>query len=196
MPKAQHVFGPILNIIFNFYTFLVTRKFAKVGKGVSIRPFINAQGQKNIYLGDDVSLGLFCWIGTNDNLKNNPKLILGNRVHIGAYAMIIAADGIKIGNNVIMSERVVIVDHLHEYRDVDIPIIDQPIVSEGQISIGDDSFIGAGAVIMGGVTIGKHAVIGANSVVTHNIPDFSVAAGIPAKIIKKYDYKEKRWNLV
>lgn len=193
MPKAQKVFGPFFNFIFNLYTILVTRKFGKVGRGVSIRPVLNTHGQKNIFLGDDVSLGLFCWIGTNDSLKKNPKLTIGNRVHIGAYAMIIAADSITIGDNVLMSERVIIVDHLHDYHDPQKAVIDQPLISEGQIIIEDDCFIGAGTVIMGGVTLGKHVVIGANSVVTGNLPPYSVAVGSPAKVIKKYDFGLGKW---
>lgn len=193
MSNAKEVFSPILFYLFNFYTRIVTRNFGKVGKDISIRPVLNCHGQKNIFLGNDVSLGIFCWIGTNNSLKKNPKLLIGNRVHIGAYSMIIAANEIKIGNNVLMSERVVIVDHLHDYRSPDKPVIDQPIFSEGKINIEDDCFIGAGVAIMGGVTIGRHAVIGANAVVTHNIPPFTVAAGVPAKIIKKYDDLQKKW---
>jgi len=193
MPKAQKVFSPILNFIFNLYTKFATRKFGKIGKGVSIRPVLNSHGEKNITLGDDISLGLFCWLGTNNSLKKNPRLTIGNRVHIGAYAMIIAADEITIGNNVLMSERVTIVDHLHDYRDAQKAVIDQPIFSEGKIEIGDDCFVGVGAVIMGGVKIGKHAVIGANAVVTKDVPPFSVAVGSPAKVIKTYDFNKKKW---
>lgn len=193
MPKAQKVFGSFFNFICNIYTMIVTRKFKKVGNGVSIRPILNSSGKENISLGNDVSLGIFCWIGTNNSVKKNPALTLGNRVHIGAYSMIIAGEGITIGNNVLMSERIVIVDHLHDYMDIHKAVIDQPIKLEGEIHIEDDSFIGAGAVILGGVTIGKHVVIGANSVVTKNIPPFSVAAGVPAKVIKKYDFRLKTW---
>lgn len=196
MPKAQNVFGPFLNYIFNLYTKFITRKFGQVGSGVSIRPILNTSGVKNIYLGNDVSIGILSWIGTNDSLIKNPSLKIGNRVHIGAYAMIIAAGKINIGNNVLMSERVTIVDHIHDYRDVSKAVIDQPIVSKGKIIIEDDCFIGVNSVIMGEVHIGKHAIVGANAVVTGNVPPFTVVAGAPAKLIKKYDFKEKKWVAV
>ena len=81
-----------------------------------------------------------------------------------------------------------ITDCDHEYRDVNIPVIDQGIVQRGQrVSIGDGSYIGINAVIVGNVKIGKHCVIGANSVVTKDVPDYCVAVGSPAKVIKRIE---------
>lgn len=60
------------------------------------------------------------------------------------------------------------------------------------MNIGDQTFIGMHAMVMPGVTIGKHCVIGANAVVTESIPDYCVAAGVPAKIMKRYDKKKKK----
>lgn len=193
MPTAQSTFGSFLNSLFNLYTAFATRKFAKVGRRCSIRPVLNTSGEEHIYLGNDVSLGIFCWIGTNSSWKKNPRLTIGNRVHIGAHSMIIAADEITVGNNVLMSERVTIVDHIHEYKDVTRAIIDQPITGKGKIVIDDGSFIGINSVITGNVHIGRHSVVGANSVVTRDVPAFSVVVGAPAKIIKQYDGKKKEW---
>ncbi len=79
-----------------------------------------------------------------------------------------------------------ITDCDHEYRDVDVPVIDQGIVNKGQrVYIGDGSYIGINVVIVGNVKIGKHCVIGANSVVTKDVPDNCVAVGTPARIIKE-----------
>lgn len=193
MSKAQNVFGPYLGNIFNLYTWFVTRKFKHVGKGCGIRPVLNTSHPENISLGDDVSIGIFTWIATNITLHKEPKLIIGNRVHIGAYAMIIAANEIRIGNNVLLSERVTILDHVHDYADATKAVIDQPIVSKGKIIIEDDCFIGINSVIIGGVKIGKHAVIGANSVVTNDVPSYTVVTCSPAKVIKRYDKKQKKW---
>ena len=79
-----------------------------------------------------------------------------------------------------------ITDCDHEYRDINVPVIDQGIVQRGQmVSIGEGSYIGINAVIVGNVKIGKHCVIGANSVVTEDAPDYCVAVGSPARVIKK-----------
>lgn len=193
MSNAQEMFGPFLSSIFNVYTWFVTRKFQHVGNDCNIRPVLNTTNSQNISLGNDVSIGILCWIATNVSLHKEPKLVIGNRVHIGAYAMIIAANEIRIGNNVLLSERVTILDHAHEYRDVTKGVIDQPIVDKGKIEVGDDSFIGINSVIMGGVVIGKHVIVAANSVVTHDVPAYSVVAGAPAKVIKRYDKKQQKW---
>lgn len=79
-----------------------------------------------------------------------------------------------------------ITDCDHEYRNIDVPVIDQGIVQRGQkVSIGEGSYIGINAVIVGNVKIGNHCVVGANSVVTKDVPDYCVVVGCPAKIIKK-----------
>ena len=79
-----------------------------------------------------------------------------------------------------------ITDCDHEYRDINVPVIDQGIVQRGQmVSIGEGSYIVINAVIVGNVKIGKHCVIGANSVVTKDVPDYCVAVGSPARVIKK-----------
>ena len=90
-----------------------------------------------------------------------------------------------------------ITDCDHEYRNVDIPIIDQGIVQKGQkASIGDGSYVGINAVIVGNVKIGKHCVIEANSVVTKDVPDYCVAVGSPAKIIKRYNLETQLWESI
>lgn len=196
MSNAQEMFGPFLSFIFNIYTWFVTKKFKQVGIDCNIRPVLNTTNPQNISLGNDVSIGILSWIATNTTLHKEPKLIIGNRVHIGAYAMIIAANEIRIGNNVLLSERVTILDHTHDYTDVTKGVIDQPIVDRGKIEIGDDSFIGINSVIMGGVVIGKHVVVAANSVVTHDVPSYTVVAGSPAKVIKHHDKKQQKWMKV
>lgn len=61
------------------------------------------------------------------------------------------------------------------------------------LMIDDGTWLGTNVVIVGNVHVGKHCVIGANSVVTKDIPDYSVAAGIPAKVIKRYDFEKEEW---
>lgn len=195
MPPAQKVFGPILNFLFNLYTAYLRRKFGAIGEGSSIHPILNTRNSKYIFIGRNVLIGSFSWVSTETmRAKNRPPLLMiGDDTHIGSGATIIAARRIEIGKKVIMAQRVTIVDHIHEYKNVDKAVVDQPVSSGKPIRISDDSFIGVNAVILPGVTIGKHAVIGANSVVSHDIPDFCVAAGVPARVIKRYDWKKKKW---
>lgn len=85
-----------------------------------------------------------------------------------------------------------ITDIHHPYDDINLPIEHQDIIVRPVI-IGDDCKIYNNAVILPGVTIGKHCTIGANTVVNKNIPDYSVAAGCPVRIIKHYDFEIKQW---
>lgn len=118
---------------------------------------------------------------------------IGIGSEIGERCRISIANSLDIGEKVLLSPNIYITDCDHEYRNIDIPIIDQGIVQKSQtVSIGDGSYIGINTVIVGNVKIGKHCVIGANSVVTKDVPDYCVAVGSPVKIVKKYSING--WN--
>ena len=117
-------------------------------------------------------------------------VIIGNWTRIGLRSTIIGP--VQIGDHVILAQNVVLSGLNHRYQDPQLSIHKQG-VSTSTITIGDDSWIGANAVITAGVTIGRHVIIGAGSVVTRNVPDYSMAAGNPAKIIKSYNQDKKEW---
>ncbi|MBI6548020.1 DapH/DapD/GlmU-related protein [Xenorhabdus lircayensis] len=123
----------------------------------------------------------------------NGKIIIGDGVYANRYFNITAAESVIIGHNVSFGPNVFINDFDHSFEDIGINIIISPLKCKGGVYIGDGSWIGANVFITGGVTIGKHCVIAANSVVTKSFPDYSVVAGIPAKIIKKYCHEDKMW---
>lgn len=119
------------------------------------------------------------------NLVGGGTVRIGRGSEIGERCRISIANSLEIGEKVLLSPNVYMTDCDHEYRNVDIPVINQGIVQKGQkVSIGDGSYIGINSVIVGNVKIGKHCVIGANSVVTKDVPDYCVAVGSPAKVIK------------
>ena len=121
------------------------------------------------------------------------RLEIGDGVEIGMFSRVASQGEVIIGKNVLFGPHIFIADYNHEYRDVVKPIKNQGNLVKissrfkrgGGVLIGDDTWIGTNVVIAGTVEIGKHCVIGANSVVTHDIPDYSVAVGCPAKVIKK-----------
>lgn len=119
---------------------------------------------------------------------------IGEGTEIGERSRISISNRLKIGEKVLISPNVYITDCDHEYRNIHIPVIEQGIVKkENSIEIKDHVYIGINSVIVGNITIGKGSVIGANSVVTKDIPDYCVAVGSPAKVIKKYDLKAEKW---
>jgi len=128
--------------------------------------------------------------------KFTPSMIIVKGTMIGSFNSIAVCDKIIIGNNVLFAPRVHINDHSHCYEDISIPIMHQPVFSKGPIVIEDDCWIGFGCHILSGVTIGKHSVIGANSVVAKSIPPYSVTVGMPAKVVKQYNFETKKWDVV
>jgi acetyltransferase-like isoleucine patch superfamily enzyme len=115
----------------------------------------------------------------------NPVVSIGDRCLIGKGSGIVGHFSITIGNDVWTGHHVYITDQNHGYEDVSVPISRQS-QPERAVIIGDGSWLGHGSIVLPGVTIGEHVVIGANSVVTKNIPPFSVAVGSPARVIRKF----------
>ena len=136
--------------------------------------------ESNIVLDDGVTVRPYAQIWSGGGTVR-----IGRGSEIGERCRISIANSLEIGEKVLLSPNVYITDCDHEYRNIDVPVIEQGIVQKGQaVSIGDGSYIGINTVIVGNVKIGKHCVIGANSVVTKDVPDYSVAVGIPARVIK------------
>lgn len=113
------------------------------------------------------------------------KLIIGKRCYINSNLLAMSRGGITIGDDVQIAANVQLLSNNHDPYDRQI-LTCKPIV------IGDGVWIGAGASIMSGVTIGKYAIVGAASVVTHDVPDYGVVVGSPARLIKTLD--AKRFN--
>lgn len=119
------------------------------------------------------------------NFRNLPQagITIGHNCFIGEFNVMRGQGGIRIGNDVYTGPMVQIVAVNHVYQDPARPIREQGITARG-IVIEDDVWIGAGATVVDGVTIGKGSIIGAGSVVTSDIPPYSIAVGTPAKPIK------------
>jgi len=164
------------------------------GKGVYIR------NSKNISLGNEVLLVGNSILSVADEYTEHdskkPQLKLGDRVRVNMFTMISAVKSVHIKKNVNIGQFCFIGDHDHEYKDVTKPIRDQGLTNVKPVVINEDTWIANKVTVCSGVTIGKHCVIGANSVVTKDIPDYSVAVGAPAKVIKKYNNKTKKWERV
>jgi acetyltransferase-like isoleucine patch superfamily enzyme len=118
------------------------------------------------------------------------------RVRIGAGCflnldvMVAAMNLVEIGDHCMFANGCFVTDGNHRFDDRDQPITWQGFTTKGPTRIGDNVWCGANVVVTSGVTIGRRCVIGANSVVTTDIPDFSIAAGAPAKVIRRIEYGE------
>lgn len=117
-------------------------------------------------------------------------VIIGDCTRIGLRCTLIGP--VQIGHHVILAQNITISGLNHRYEDPQLPIHQQGVTT-APVQIGDDSWIGANTVITAGTNIGKHVVVGAGSVVTKDIPDYSIAVGNPAKVIKTFDFDLKKW---
>ena len=166
------------------------KRFHSFGEGsIIMYPFANVYNEHYVKIGSSTTIGpnvsLAAGMVPGQSCLTNPVVEIGDRCLIGRDSGIVGHLGIHIGNDVWTGHRVYITDQNHGYQDVTRPISTQT-QAERPVRIGDGSWIGTGSAVLPGATIGKHCTIGANSVVTGDIPDYSVAVGAPARVIKRY----------
>lgn len=129
-----------------------------------------------------------------NGIKYNPHLEIGERTSFGQNLHMICCKELTIGNDVTFSANIYIADVAHEYKNIGENVLGQPLIVK-PTHIGDNCFIGYGAVIHPGVTLGKQCIVGSNAVVlAGDYPDYSVLAGVPAKIVKIYNPKSGKWE--
>lgn len=149
------------------------------GRGVYIGKHCSLKGKHCIILEN------FVTVRPNAQIWRGGTVRIGEGSEIGERCRISIVNSLEVGKKVLISPNVYITDCDHEYRNVEVPVIDQGIAQKGQrVFIGEGSYIGINSVIVGDVRIGMHCVIGANSVVTKDVPDYCVAVGSPARVIK------------
>lgn len=177
--------------LFKFgYHFVKTRVWysnfiGSTGKGTIIRSPIEIDGPENIFLGKRVRIAPNSWLCAKKIVNDlQPRLIIGDGTAIGRFFHCVVSRQIAIGRGCLINERVYISDATHNYEDLNVPIIEAEVLALGSVNIGDGAWIGEGAMIFGNIRIGKHAVIGAGAVVRADVPDYGVAVGVPARVVK------------
>jgi len=175
-----------------WFAYIIGKKLKKLGfRSFMARPF-RLDGADNISIGSKTFLQKGAWLyclgveGIPGSLTIGSDSIFGYNNHIASVREVI------IGNNVLTANNVYISDNMHGYEDINQPIMDQEVLFKHAVSIGDGSWIGENVCIIG-AHVGKNCVIGANAVVTSDIPDYSVAVGMPARVIRRYDTERKSW---
>ena len=156
------------------------------GKGVTLETgvIIDGLSRNGVVLGNNVSIGAYSVIRSTGVLTNlGVGVRLGNDSAIDAYSFIGAAGGVQIGNQVIMGQHVSFHAENHRYESVDTPIKEQGTSREG-IAIENNCWVGSNVTFLDGAWVRSGCVIGAGSVVKGDIPEFSVAVGVPAKVVK------------
>lgn len=187
--------GRINNYINN--KIFIHRGFGKLGRKSQIRKKAYFQHKELIFIGNNTTILSGSRMQVYKHLVNDPvKIVLGDECYIGFNFSALAGADIIIGNHVLIASNVLISSENHSINpESDIYYMDQELISKPVI-IDDGCWIGEKVIILPGVHIGKKSVIGAGSVVTKDVPEYSIAVGNPAKIIKRYNFKKHRWEKV
>lgn len=179
------------------YTGFLSGQFKDFGNSVIMWKAYHLKGLENITIGDhnifERDLQLTAWV----NISPTAKISIGNECLIRRGAHISATNNITIGNNLLTGTNVFITDNSHgdtSFNSIKNAPDNRSIVSKGAVIIGDNVWLGNNVCVLSGVTIGDNAIIGANSVVTHDVPSFTVVGGAPAHIIKTFNKNESSDN--
>ena len=189
--------GKVYKLIRNGYTRIIDKlesiyfsSFSKSGHKVCLHKptyILNPEFISHSYIVSGPGLRIEC-ISRYREYNYCPELIIGNNTRFNYNCHIGCCNKIIIGNNVLIGSNVLIIDHQHgnlsSRQDISAPPENRELISSGPVIIEDNVWIGENVCILPGVKIGKNSVVGASSVVTKNIPEYSIAVGNPAKIIR------------
>lgn len=193
MYKRYGFFGCIKLIIALLFT-----KIFYPGARLIRLPF-DIRNKRYIKIGEAFTTGVGCRIEAHPITDRKSKcIVIGANVQINDYVHIAAGESVVLGNNVLIASKVFISDINHgsyTSENSDSPDVppSQRKLSTSPVIIEDNVWLGESVCVLPGVTIGKGSIIGSLSVVTKNIPPFSIAVGIPAKVVKTYDFDKGIW---
>lgn len=196
---------------------LALHQFGCVGDSTIIfKPIITDRNKQYIKIGRNVTIGKYArincypnnhkedYLKTEANLSNGvgeagkidiPEITIGDDCNIGQRLSLLAGGKINIGRGVLMASDILVTSENHSINpEEELLYMDQPLIC-ANVNIKDGCWIGEKVIIMPGVTIGRKSVIGAGSIVTHDIPDYCIAVGNPAQVIKKYNFTSHKWEI-
>ena len=167
--------------------------FASFGASSVLRPPIRLEGEGRIAIGRDVFVGAGSWLQAIGDGTGGIALEIGDGTRIVGCCTLSAARSVRLGRQVLVAGGVYVADHSHAYDDPSRPVLEQGITAVGPVEICDGAWLGQNVVVCPGVRIGRGAVIGANTVVRDDVPDFTVAVGVPARVVREF---AQEWELV
>lgn len=169
-------------------------KYFGVNSAIS-RPFLQLSGCDSIKIGNNTTILSNCRLAVYGNC-DKANITIGDNCYIGfGFSALSSAEAtIHIGNDVLFASNVIVTNENHGMNpESNLPYMDQPLMAKS-VSIGNGCWIGEKVCILSGVSIGEKCIIGAGSVVTKSIPSYVIAVGNPARILKKYNFKTKKWE--
>lgn len=172
-------------------------------RGLLYKPFFGKFGLPS-YIGKPVYIGNFkrIFIGNRvrilpgsriEVINNESSIIFEGNISIGQNFHITSAGNLIIGKNTTFAENIMVTNIDHDYEEIGKHILEQKHIVK-ETKIGENCFIGYGAVIQAGTILGKQCIVGANAVVRGHFPDYCVIVGVPARVVKRYDEKNGVWK--
>ena len=165
----------------------------KVGDHTFIDKTVNVYGWQHVNIGENSLIGEMTWLNVNHREPGFDHIKIGDHCYIGRRNLISSAKQVVIKDYVMTSNDCKFLGSNHLFQDPMMPYISTGTTSTDSMYIGVNVWVGASAIVLGRVTIGHGSIIGAGSVVTKDIPPFSIAAGNPCQVIKRYDPRQKKW---
>lgn len=166
------------------FSALIGRGFASFGPDSVIQPPTRIAGEKNISIGRGVFVGAGSWLQVIGG--DGVVLAIGDGTSIAGNCILSAALSVRLGSRVLLARGIYIADHSHAYEDKAQAILDQGIARRAPVEICDGAWLGENVVIGPGVRVGRGAVVGANAVVLSSVPDYAVAVGVPARVVRSF----------
>jgi lipopolysaccharide O-acetyltransferase len=166
------------------FSVLVGGSFASYGRRSVLQLPIRLSGEARIAIGSGVFIGSGSWLQVLGD-EGEVALSVGDGTSVSGNCVLSAAQSVRLGKKVLLARNVYIADHMHAFDDRTRAILDQGITRVAPVEIGDGAWLGQNVVIGPGVRVGRGAVVGANSVVLHDVPDFEVAVGAPARVVER-----------
>lgn len=182
----------LLGLCRNVYSGYLSTRFAVFGDNTVVKYPSVFVGEEFISIGKNVSLGRrSCITAWDKGSITKPRISIGDNTDIGDDCHITSTNNISIGDNVLFGKKITVTDNSHgrcdNYDELCMHPSSREVFSKGEVIIKNNVWVGDKVTVLSGVTLGEGCIIGANSVVTCDIPSYSIAVGIPAKVIKKFN---------
>lgn len=195
--NIKRIFDYLLHPRIASYDTKLRKSYGHLGENSNIySPYIISHPQ-SIYVGDNTTILDNAEIRVYpERTGYNNKIEIGNHCYAREYLTIIGGGDVKIGDGCLFARNVSIASSNHGMNpESEIYYMDQPLIL-GNVEIGEGCWLGENVLVLPGKKIGKKCIIGAGAVVSHDIPDYSLAVGNPARVVKKYDFVEHQWKSV
>lgn len=168
-------------------------KAANLGLGSWLAPDVQVLGWKNVRIGPATIISEGTWLNVNDRASDAASILIGANCFIGRRNFLSSGQLVKIGDYCLTGVdcHFLGADHIHTTPFV--PYIVTGTTPGGAIEIGPNCWLGSSVTVLKGLHIGFGSIIGAASVVTRNIPPMSIAAGNPARVLKRFDVRQNVW---